>query len=315
MGKLQKNIKKAGLLWELPANNKDNTVFGEKGGVGVQMLAGKNKNNNETFIGVVKWGNQDKDDTVRRYLSESSTLLRTGIKMKEIEVKDGAVVYTKPITVSFSPPSSKQMVQRMQTLVDEVTSAVGTIAPDCRTCGAKNTEPVLINGIVDRICSACIEKVRIEAQNLAAAYEAIPVRWIRALATASILALIGAIVWDAVIIFTHTMFWLLAIGIGVVIGWATTKAAGKGDLSIQVVSGFFTVLSVVGGMTVLYVLAALGQAMENNSFNASLFQEIFFGSLKESIGDIVFATAGGLIGAAVAAQRAGRPSFDISVES
>ena len=107
---------------------------------------------------------------------------------------------------------------------------------------------------------------------------------------------------------------LLAIGIGVVIGWATTKAAGKGHVSVQVISGLFTVLAVVGGMTVLYALAAADQSMQNNAINTSMFTQIFFDSLKGSIENIAFATGGGLIGAAVAAQRAGRPSFKVSVE-
>lgn len=338
MGELQDRIKEAGRLLGLPPHVNDQSVFGAKGSLGIQMLARQEGNSEafvgivrrdipskvvksfsdilrrDAFVGIVRWDIPNKDPLVKERLKGSTALREAKIKPGQIEVAAGAAVYTSAFTFSLGMPSASQMAQRMQALINEINASVGAISPSCRTCGANNTEPVLLNGIVDRVCAGCIQKAKAEAQDLAAIYKALPIRWIRALAVGTVLAVLGAVVWDAVIIFTDRMYWILAAGIGAVIGWATTKAAGKGSVSIQVMCGLLTFLSIAGGMAILLAAAVLGQSMENDSFNSALFKANFLASLAESTGDLIFAIGGGLIGAAVAAQRAGKPSFEVSVE-
>jgi hypothetical protein len=77
----------------------------------------------------------------------------------------------------------------------------------------------------------------------AEAYEALPTRWGRAILVGGVLALVGAVLWDAVSCFgRNALFWLLAIAIGGVIGWGTTKAAGKGGRGVQFLAGAFTLV-------------------------------------------------------------------------
>ncbi len=48
------------------------------------------------------------------------------------------------------------------------------------------------------------------------------------------LAVVGAIGWAAVLILAQRMFWILAIVIGLMIGYGTTKAAGEGGAQLQI---------------------------------------------------------------------------------
>ena len=313
MGRLKNRITEAGQLWGLPHHMNQQSVFGSKEGLGVQMLAGR-EGKAEAFIGIVRWNGPEQDSFVLEKFKKSEVLREAKVKPTQIKVSEGMAVYTVPFAFSFGLPSAQQMVERMQALVNEVKSVVGTISPVCRICRSGAPEPVLINGRVDRLCANCLHKAQVQAQEREAAYNALATRWVRALFAGGMLALLGAVVWDGVIVFTHRMFWILAIGIGAVIGWGTTKAAGKGGMGIQVLSGLFTVLSVAGGMAILVALGANAESIKNGAFDAQLFQANFMKGLTESIGDLAFALGGGLIGAATAVQRAGKPKFEMSVE-
>jgi carbon starvation protein CstA len=102
--------------------------------------------------------------------------------------------------------------------------------------------------MVDRVCQACTDDIKKKSDEAQAAYDAIPVRMSYALITAAVLAVVGAAIWAASIIATQTMYWMIAILIGAGIGWATTKAAGKGARSVQVIVFTATVLSILVGM-------------------------------------------------------------------
>jgi len=311
MGKLQERIIKAGQLWGLPIHSDKKTVFGIKDGLGVQLLVGETA---ETFVGIIRWDNPDKDSLVQERFNKSTALNSAQVQLGHIKVGGGIAIYTVVRNAFGSMLSTDKMVQRMQTLVDEVKAVVGDIPQVCRLCGAAAPVPVLVDGIVERICDNCLAKTEIQAKELTDAYEALPIHWVRALIVGTILTLIGAIIWIVVIIYTEYMFWLLSIGIGVVIGWATTKAAGKGGIGVQLMCVIFTFISIVGSMIILLALSALDASIENDVLNPALFQESFLKYLIESAGELAFAFGGALIGAVVAAQRAGKPKFDVTVE-
>lgn len=313
MGKLQNRIQEAARSWGLPQHVNSKIEFGEKDGVAVQMMEGRD-GNSAAFIGILRWDKADRDALVRERLKDSEKMKEAGIKPKQVKIADGMAVYTLPFAFGLGIPDAGRLVKRMQTLVNEIKSAVGEIPHVCRSCGTSVSEPVLINGLVGRICAGCQEKARVEAKKLSEAYDAIPTRWFRAVLVGTILMIVGAVLWDASIIYLKRMYWILAIGIGIAIGWATTKAAGKGSLGVQVLSGVLTVLSVVGGMLVLLAMAAIGQALEKSSSEPVALFGTFPAILMKSAGDLAFAGIGSLIGAVSAARRAGKPKFEVAVE-
>jgi hypothetical protein len=313
MGKLQDRIKEAARLWGLPQHLNSKIEFGEKDGMAVQMMEAR-QGNSAAFRGILRWGTADRDALVRERLKNSEQLKEAKIKPGQVKIENGMAVYTLPFSFSFGIPEARQLVKRMQALVNEIKLAVGEISLGCLNCGTDVSQPVLINGVVGRICAACQEKARVEARRLSEAYDAIPTRWVRAVVVGTILMIVGAVVWDASMIYLKRMYWVLAIGIGIAIGWATTKAAGKGGLGVQVMSGVLTVVSVVGGMLVLFAVAALGQSLDKDTVDSAVFSANFSAILSSAAGDLAFAGIGSLIGAVAAARRAGRPSFEVAVE-
>ena len=150
---------------------------------------------------------------------------------------------------------------------------------------------------------------------MAEAYASVPTRWIRAVVVGSIAALVGDILWDAVILTTQRMFLLLAIFIGAMVGWATTKAAGKGGPGVQTLGGGLTMVALVGAMAALFAFGALGASLqESGAINSTLFQASLLKIVKESWGDIAFTLLGALVGAITAASKAARPSFNLTVQ-
>lgn len=313
MGKLQDRIKQAARSWGLPQRVNSKIEFGEKDGVAVQMMEGRD-GNSSAFVGILRWDKADRDGLVRERLKASERLKEAGIKPSQVKIENGMAVYTLPFAFSIGMPDADQLVKRMQALLNEIKTVVGEASRGCLVCGTDVSEPALINNVVGRICPGCQEKARVEAKQLSEAYDAIPTRWFRAVLVGTVLMIVGAVVWDASIIYLERMYWILAIGIGIAIGWATTKAAGKGGLGVQVLSGTLTVLAVVGGMLVLFAVAALGQALENTASGSVSLFPIFTSILSEAAGDLAFAGIGSLIGAVSAAQRAGKPKFDVAVE-
>lgn len=310
MTKLKDRIIEAGLLLGLPAHKDKQAVFGVKEGLGVQLLSGEG----ETFIGIIRWDKPEKDSQVQERFKNSAALSSEKVKPQHIKVEEGVAVYTLERHSFGSQLSTEKIVRHMRLLVDEIKAVVGDIPQVCRLCGAIAPELILVNGIVERICDQCLAKSKTQAKALADAYEALPTHWTRALIVGVILTLIGAILWITVIIYTEHMFWLLAMGIGIVIGWVTTKAAGKGGIGVQAMCGIFTFISIVGPMIILLALVALDASVENDELNKALFQENFLNFLTDSAGDIAFAIGGALFGALVAVQRAAKPKFEVAVE-
>lgn len=313
MGKLQDRIIEAGQLWGLPPHPNTAHVFGTKDGFAVQMMAG-NDGQNETFVGILRWDYPDKDALIQERIAQSHALRDAGVKAKMVKMDTGFLVYTVPFIFGIGMPTPDQMAQRMQALLNEVKAVAGTGCVSCLVCRNGTVDPVLVDGIVARICGACLQKAQTEITALAEAYESIPTRWVRAVLVGSIAALLGAIIWDAVLLMTQRMFLLLAIFIGAMVGWATTKAAGKGGRGVQTLGGGLTMVALLGAMAALFAVGALGSSIQEGAINSSLYQESFLKIVKESMGDIAFTLLGSLIGALTAAAKAAKPAFNLAVQ-
>lgn len=313
MGKLEDRVVEAGQLLGLPPHMNTRTAFGVKDSFPMQMSIEK-KGDTRVFQTIVRWDAPTKDALVVERLKASAALKDAKVKASDVKVENGLLVYALGFSFSWGAATAESLVQRARALLDEVKAAVGSAAAACRTCGQGTPDVSLVNGVVDRICAGCLQKAQVEAQALMEAYDALPTRWVRAIVTGAVLAVVGAVIWDAVLFWTNRMFWLLAIAIGGVIGWGTTKAAGKGGRGVQFLAGAFTLLSVVGAMLALYAVGAMGSSFEEGQWNAALFTQNFLNVIRQTWGDLLFTAAGALIGAWVAAGAAGKPTFQVTVE-
>jgi hypothetical protein len=148
-----------------------------------------------------------------------------------------------------------------------------------------------------------------------ARYEDQPANLPLAVITAAALALVTAIGWAAVTIATHRMFWLVAVGGGLLVGWGTTRAAGRGGRSVQAVGVVFTLLGVLLGE--IFVIAyRVKEYVTARHLTISWmdFAEAVPRLLWASGAETLFALGGGLIGAYYAARKAAKPTLAVKVE-
>jgi|GEM_PF-5626852 len=311
MARMQERVVRAGEMMGLNSQKGRTSAFGCLSGIDAQLLL----NRDLDFVGILRWYDIAKDDAIRTRFSTSKSLKSARIKRNNIKVKDGTATYTvKRNAFGLGALSQDEIVKRIQSIVAEIKSELKDLAPPCRLCGASAPQPVLLNDVVDRVCNPCLAKVQLKAREEATAYEVLPLHWLRAFSVGVILMIIGMIAWIAVIVSTERMFWLVAMLIGFVIAWITSKAAGKGAISVQILSGGLAFFAVAGGTLMMVALAALDASVQNDVLNAALFGKNFMEFISESAGDIAFSTGGGLIGAVVAAQIAGKPKFAVSIE-
>jgi hypothetical protein len=313
MGKLEDRVLEAGQLLGFPPRLNSPIVFGVKDSFPVQMMIAK-KGDSRAFYVLIRWDAPAKDTLALERIKSSMALKDAKVKASDVNIAAGVLEYTQGLAFSWRSLTAEAIVQKVRALLDEVKAAVGSASVACRTCGQGSPEVSLVNGVVDRICAGCLQKAQADAQALAEAYEALPTRWGRAILVGGVLALVGAVLWDAVLFWTQRMYWLLAIAIGGVIGWGTTKAAGKGGRGIQFLAGAFTLVSVVGAMVALHAIGAFASAFEGGQWNVALFWRGLLSGMAQGWGDLAFTAAGALIGAWVAAGAAGKPTFQVTVE-
>lgn len=280
------------------------------------QLTETRQNNSKSLVGIIRFDDASQTELVQQAL-RSPAVEQTGLKSKAVKVEDGLVTLRWPSGITgYAKP--QQVASQFASVLDSVKTVVKEPGLTCRTCGSSEVSaPLLVNGVVDRLCPACLDRLAQEAAAVQQAYDAIPLRVPRMLLVTTATALIGAGAWAGITAATNTMYWLVAIGIGAAIGWSTTRAAGRGGLPVQAVTVSATVASVLIGQC-CFVGAMINQYALQQGADPALLDValavpgVMFDS--ESIGDLLFALGGGLIGAISAAARAARPKLNVSVE-
>jgi hypothetical protein len=168
--------------------------------------------------------------------------------------------------------------------------------------------------VVDRVCPACAERLQHEARQASARYDEAPLNLPLAVAAAAALAVAGGAAWAGIAIATHRVFWLVAIGVGLAIGWATTKAAGKAGRVVQVLGALATVISVLLGELFLVGYHVQQQARRRRPGGGLAPSSPPLPHPLQLGGETLFALGGGLIGAWYAARLAARPTIEVRVE-
>lgn len=314
MARMSDVVRQAGQQLGLDVQPGQTNLFGDLDGFLVQLLSVKDDNRVESIVAMIRHGQPEGADAVKEAIS-SADLAAIGIKSKDVTVDEDLV--TIKISRGFvRRPDAEAVVQAFESVLDIVKSQVEPGEPICNGCEeAFGGPPILINGVVHRMCPSCVEDLHQAADEARAAYDALPLNLPLTIATAAILAVVGAAIWAGIAVGLSGMFWMVAIGIGALIGFGTSKAAGKGAVIVQVIGGAFTVISMLLGEVVTYgYYAQKAAAQEGFEIDWLMFLQATPEILMETPGDTAFALGGGLIGAFYAAKMGAKPNLAVDVE-
>ena len=307
-------VEQAGRRLGLQVRAGNKTAYGIKDGYLVQLIRGQD--GSRQFVAeMIRHGDTRPPAAVRQAILGSPELAAGGIKPKNVDVSAGLVVYKHPRPL-FRNLRPEVVAGEVETLLRAVKRVCPVMPETCRLCGsASGAEPILLNEVVDRICPACLERLQHEAKRAREQYESLHFNLPLAVLTAAVLAVVGALVWAGLAAATNRVFWAIAIGSGLLIGWGTSKAAGKCGPATQTLVALFTVLSVLLGEVLVLAYHFDSYAKTHGgTVNWAAFAAAVPRLLWRTGGDTAFALGGGLIGAYYAARRAGRPSLDVKVE-
>jgi hypothetical protein len=243
----QNIIEETGIALGLSLQPNEGTIIGLKEGFPVQILTRK-KGNTIILSCIIRYDNPSMDKLIKETLSGMPELKGAGIKKKDLDFTEGMISFNivKGIT-GF--PKVEKFVKKIDTVVKALKGIITPPGLKCRVCGQTSVDqPLLINGIIDRVCPGCIEKLETETKERQTSYDNLPMNLPLAILVAALLAVVGAIVYGGIIIATNRMYWIIAIGIGVLIGKGAGKASGRTGIEIQILSGLFTVISVLLGL-------------------------------------------------------------------
>lgn len=315
MASAKEAVAAVGSEYDLSPPGKTGICYGICDGYLVQLTPGTNQQNAAQVAVSINYRTAALDEPVRQGLASSAALAEAGVTAKHVHVQDGVLTYVQGsgFTGGFKP-------EQLRATVDALLNTVRGVVPlppcTCRVCGdGAQAGAILINGAVDCLCPTCLAGVQSAAQQAQAAYDAQPTRMGLAVATAVVAAAVGAAVWAGIVIATERMFWLLAIGIGALIGVATAKAAGKGGWPVQVLAVLATVVSVLVGNVLIYAYAANKEiTAQGDTVDWLAFARAIPQLLVEGGGDTLFALGSGLFGAYYAARVTVRKKLDVNIE-
>jgi len=313
MARMSSVVSEAGRQLGLASQADQPNMYGELEGYVVQMTAGKTEGT-DCVVGLIRHGSPDAEEAIRGVLASADTA-SVGVKPEDVTVDGGVVAYTQKRT--FVRGLDVDSVTKAFDLLFEAVKS-SSQPPDnaCRLCGGPDMAgPRLLNGVVDRVCDACIDKLHSAAEEARAAYDAIPTNVSLATVVAAILAMLGAVMWAGISIATNRMFWMVAIGIGLLIGFGVTKAAGRRGTIVQTLCIVFTLVSVLLGQLIYigyYVHQQAGK--ESAVVDWGKFVLAAPNLLINTGTDTLFAIGGGLVGALYAARKAGKPKMEVRVE-
>jgi len=208
---------------------------------------------------------------------------------------DGASLFW---TYSMRQPSVERIGQMVRSLVALAKTNAQPVGDYCETCDTRDGDLYLVDGIdVRRLCTS--DRQRAEAADTAVvdAYRALESRPLVGLLFGTVAAIAAALVWAGVALVIHRVFAYVALAIGLGIGFAIFRGAGKIDLFGRAATVALTIAAVILGQFIFVLVTVANAAGVPLSFElASRVAERFVGiEFSGSSGYLVLAFA--LIGA------------------
>jgi hypothetical protein len=278
------------------------------GHLGQIRLVGRR--NNQSIELLFRHAGEGKEDALKRALLDSPDARASGIKAKHLAIDGKTVRLTIPQGL-LNLPDEAVVLSRGRAVLAALKLVSSPEPQTCRSCGsASQAEPVVVKGVVDRVCSSCIERMDEETRMAAAEYESRSPNLLLGLAFALAAGAAGGALYGGVMIATNQMLWILAILTGVMVGYAAMKGAGKGGPIVQGIAAAVTVVSVLAGLLGFIGYQAHQHAVaKGNIIDWSVFLSLSPRILVDAGQDSIFSLAGGLFGAVYAIRRIRNPDF------
>lgn len=238
-------------------------AYGILDGYLVQLTPGLTENGKACVYVLLWFDPRDREAApILQSVVSHPNLSAADVALKRVGIDNGALIYTQIGAFSTGSISSEKLRGAAQALLTALKPAAPPPPNTCEHCGATEPGPPrLINGAATRVCGPCIVKMETAAREAQDAYDAQPTRFGLALLAAGASAVVGAVVWAGLGIMTERMFALVGIGAGLLVGFATLYAAGRGHWIVQVITFVGAIASVLLG-ELMWVAYALNQAAQ-----------------------------------------------------
>ena len=224
---------------------------------------------------------------------------KKGFKKKNLDLHDGVFSYTY-VKGIMDKRSAEELHSDVLDFVSKLRAAGATPDLACVDCSQKLTEPVMINGVVGRVCDSCLKSVQEKVDFERMEYDKREINYPNVVLAGAVAAVIGTCLWAGVVVASGKMYSLIAIANGLMVGSAMMLIAKKQSKAINVLAGVLTVVSVLAGnvLSLAYLvnidLAAQGEALDYVAF---FINSPFI--LMADAGGTAFAGFAGLFGAAI----------------
>lgn len=311
MASADKVIAEAAERLGFSVRNENPIAYGIREGYPAQIAALRNDSHEIHLAMTVRYWGPNEDGTVQTSLAAAPEMQSAGISASQIRAGKGiATVTRKAGLFGFK---TETVLSEFDALLRSVRHLAGPPPSGCAACGTNSqAEMVLINNLVEVLCPPCRERLHQDVAAAQAAYNSLPLNFPLALLTAGALAVLVAVAWAAGVVFLNRMSWLLAMGLGAMIGFGASKAAGRGAVRVQVATGVATICSVLLGQILVaaYLVhqGAAGRAVDWVNFIGQIPQILIGGKFNT-----LFALVAGGVGATYAIRAAAAPKLDVSV--
>jgi hypothetical protein len=128
----------------------------------------------------------------------------------------------------------------------------------CESCGTNPGKPIVVNDEPMNLCPNCLHQMQgqyVQAKTVASATKP---NVARGLGMGFLGALIGAVVWGGIGAVTGYVFGLIAVVIGLAVGWFMHQGAGQVNVPLIVAAVGFTLLAVFLG-DLIWIAALLAR--------------------------------------------------------
>jgi hypothetical protein len=213
--------------------------------------------------------------------------------------------------VGLRPPSAEKIAALVRAMADVVARTVGEMGPQCKSCGRPDAPIMLVNHTPMHICEPCAEALQAQGSVAAQAYAQKRPNLPLGLLFGMGAGLVSALAWGLLSFLTERIFLIVAIGIGLFVGWAVHRGMGKFTWIGQVAAALITLGSVLLG-DLLYITFLL---MREGADFLSAFLAVLIGlGIVFSESDTWFSLFFGLIGALYIFYRYRKPRVGIVIE-
>jgi hypothetical protein len=213
--------------------------------------------------------------------------------------------------IGLRPPSAEKIAALARAVADVIARTVGEMEPQCKSCGRPDAPIMLVNNTPMHVCEPCAEALQAQGSLAAQAYAQKRPNLPLGLLFGVGAGLVSALAWGVLSLLTERIFMIVAVGIGLFVGWALHRGMGKFTWVGQVAAALITLGSVLLG-DLLYITFLLMREGADllNAFLAVLFNlDIVF-----SESDIWVSLFFGLLGALYIFYRYRKPRVGIVVE-